>query len=109
MFCRYNSITKQLTKMEKSISYIASDTDYPKMSISQLAAIIRKDWRSKGTIYFGAVPYLEAMHTMDKITDNYGLDSGRSIVLYFLANAQTWRGEVAKAVKLELNKRVKKS
>jgi hypothetical protein len=96
--------------MEKTILYIASETDYSQMSISQLASIISKTWRAQGKgIYFGAVPYLQAMHTMDKITDAYGMDSGKSIVLYFLSNATTWRGEVAKAIKLELNKRVKKA
>lgn len=93
----------------KTINYIADQTDYSAMSISQLASIIRTDWRKqpgKG-IYFGAVPYLDAMHTMDKITDNYGADSGRSIVAYFLGNASTWKGEVAKAIKKELNKRLK--
>ena len=96
--------------MEKTIVYIANENDYPSMSISQLAAIIRKDWRKQsktGQIYFGAVPYLEAMHTMDKITDNYGQDSGKSIVLYFLSNATTWKGEVARNIKKELQKRAK--
>ena len=41
------------------------------------------------------------------VANNYGLDSGRSIVQYFLSNAQSWRGPVAKAVKAELKKRVK--
>lgn len=91
----------------KVIQYIASNTDYPKMSISQLAQIIKQDWRSKGKIYFGAVPYLDAMHTMNSIDDNYGQDSGKSIVLYFLSNAATWKGDVAKAIKLELKKRAK--
>lgn len=52
--------------------------------------------------YFGAVPYLDAMLTLNSIEDNYYLDSGKSIVLYFLANAQTWRGEDAKRIKAEL-------
>ena len=95
---------------KKVIVYTASETDYAKMSISQLASIIRKDWRAQaknGQIYFGAVPYLDAMHTMDKITDNYGADDGKSIVLYFLSNANTWKGDVARAIKLELKKRCK--
>jgi hypothetical protein len=39
---------------------------------------------------------------MDKPTDRYGMDSGKSIILYFLANASTWRGDTAKRVKAEL-------
>lgn len=80
----------------------------PTMNLSEIANAINDDWRTnKGGIYFGAVPYLDAMSTMEKIDDNYGADSGRSIVSYFLGNAQTWRGEVARAVKSELNKRLK--
>lgn len=84
--------------------------DYSKMSIAEIASIIRKDWRKQaknGQIYFGAVPYLEAMQTMNSINDNYGMDSGKSIVLYFLSNATTWKGEVARNIKKELQKRCK--
>ncbi len=76
-----------------------------KLSISELARIIRGNW--KPTVYFGAVPYLDAMHSLQKITDTYGCDSGKEIVMYFLSNATTWRGDVARAVKKELNKRLK--
>jgi len=64
-----------------------------------IAREIKKDWQK---MYFGAVPYWEAMSRLSNISDNYGCDSGKSIVLYFLANSQTWRGEVAKRVKAEL-------
>lgn len=78
--------------------------DYSKMTLSQLANEIRKDWRS---VNFGAKPYLDAMRSLDSINDKFYEDSGRSIVAYFLSNATTWRGVVAKAIKLELNKRLK--
>ena len=67
----------------------------------EIAAEIRKDWQK---VYFGAVPYLNAMSTLNKISDNYGMDSGKSIVLYFLANAQSWRGTKAKEIKDELKR-----
>jgi hypothetical protein len=67
--------------------------------LSEIAREIAQDWRKP---YFGAVPYLRAMGSLDRITDDYGLDSGRSIVLYFLSNANTWRGETARRVKKEL-------
>jgi hypothetical protein len=57
--------------------------------------------------YFGAVPYLEAMRMLDSVDDNYGEDSGSSIVMYFLANANTWRGEIARRVKGELKNHLK--
>lgn len=58
-------------------------------------------------VYFGAKPYLDAMATLDKVSDNYGLDSGKSIVNYFLSNAATWRGDTAKRIKAELKAMVK--
>ena len=69
-----------------------------------IAQEIRQDWNatSKNGIYFGAVPYLDAMSSLDKPTDKYGYDSGKSIILYFLANANTWRGDTAKRVNAEL-------
>lgn len=73
-------------------------------SISQIASEISRDWRKP---YFGAVPYLQAMFSLDSINDKYGLDSGRSIVAYFLSNAQQWKGEKAKAIKKELNAMLK--
>lgn len=76
------------------------------MSIREIASAISADWKK---VYFGAVPYIDAMYSMDSIKSNYYFDSGESIVRYFLANATTWRGEVAKAVKAELNARLKNS
>lgn len=67
--------------------------------IYEIANEIRKTWPK---VYFGAVPYLEAMHSLNEITDNYGQDSGKSIVSYFLANATTWRGDDARRIKTEL-------
>jgi hypothetical protein len=68
-------------------------------NINEIAGEIRKDWKKP---YFGAVPYLDAMDCLDSISDNYGYDSGRSIVVYFLANANGWKGETARRVKAEL-------
>ena len=70
-------------------------------SISTIAREIRADWTKP---YFGAVPYLSAMQSLDSIDDNYYEDSGKSVVLYFLANASTWKGEKARAIKAELKK-----
>jgi hypothetical protein len=68
-------------------------------SLSTIAREIAQDWTRP---YFGAVPYLNAMRSLDSIHDDYIHDSGKSIVLYFLANATTWRGDVARRVKAEL-------
>jgi hypothetical protein len=64
-----------------------------------IAAEIRKTWAK---VYFGAVPYLDAMRSLTDLNSEYGQDSAKSIVLYFLSNASTWRGEDAKRIKTEL-------
>lgn len=58
-------------------------------------------------VNYAAKPYLDAMMDLDSIGDNYYADSGASVVSYFLANAASWRGPVAKAIKIELNKLLK--
>ena len=66
-----------------------------------IAKDIRLAWPKP---YFGAVPYLNAMGTLNSIDGDYFQDSAKSIVLYFLANANTWRGEDARRIKAELKK-----
>lgn len=68
--------------------------------IYEIAQEIQKDWLN---VNFGAVPYLGAMFALTDIDDVFGVDNGRTIVTYFLANASTWRGETARRVKKELN------
>jgi hypothetical protein len=68
-------------------------------SLSTIAQEVRKTWPK---VYFGAVPYLDAMGSLNSIEDNYYADSAREVVLYFLANANTWRGEDARRIKAEL-------
>jgi hypothetical protein len=70
----------------------------------EIAREIRRTWKN---VYFGAVPYLDAMSTLNKVTDNYVMDSGKSIVLYFLSNASGWRGDDAKRIKSELKAMIK--
>lgn len=72
--------------------------------INTIALDISKDWKN---ISYSAKPYLEAMHGLNTVDDNYGYDNGASIVRYFLANASQWKGENAKAIKLELKQLVK--
>jgi hypothetical protein len=66
--------------------------------IYEIAREIKKDWKK---VNYAAKPYLDAMFELGKITDNYCLDSGKSVVLYFLSNAGSWRGETAQRVKKE--------
>jgi hypothetical protein len=67
----------------------------------EIAGEIKRDWKP---VHAYAVPYVNAMQSLDSIEDNYIMDSGKEIVLRFLGNAGTWRGETAKRVKLELKK-----
>lgn len=76
---------------------------FPTRSISAIAEEIKAEWPK---VYFGAVPYLAAMRDLDGINDSYGADDARSIVIYFLSNATTWRGEAAKRIKAELKQMV---
>lgn len=73
-------------------------------NIAGLARICLRDWKN---VNFAAAPYLRAMRDLDNMQSMYGLDDARSIVIYFLSNASTWRGEVAKLVKAELKQRLK--
>lgn len=81
----------------------------PTMTLDHIAVWIQRDWTKP---YFGAVPYLDAMLQLRVPADvplraaNYGLDGADNIVIYFLSNAQTWRGDVARLVKRELRRRV---
>ena len=72
--------------------------------IYEIASEILQDWKKP---YFGAVPYIEAMLQLNTIHDDYYLDTAESVVIYFLANAQTWRGETAKRIKAELREMLK--
>lgn len=66
----------------------------------RIAQEIQSSW---GSMSDHAAPYVEAMSTLTSINENYYFDSGREIVMRFLANAQYWRGDDAKRIKKELN------
>lgn len=68
-------------------------------TISSIARDIQADWKK---INYAAAPYLHAMLTIHGTSGNYYQDSAESVIRYFLANAGTWRGPVAKAIKAEL-------
>jgi hypothetical protein len=74
--------------------------------LSLIVKEIRADWKN---VNYAAKPYLDAMETLGSIKENYFCDSGVSVVLYFLCNAQTWKGEVARRVKKELNAMAKRA
>ena len=78
--------------------------DITSRPLFEIAREIRRDWLKP---YFGAKPYLDAMRELNSVDDHYMYDDGRSVVLYFLSNASTWRGETAKRIKAELKEMIK--
>ncbi len=69
--------------------------------IYEIAKDIRKAWPN---VHYAARPYLNAMGTISGPSDLYGIDDAKSIVIYFLGNARTFKGPEAKALKAELKK-----
>lgn len=69
--------------------------------INEIAQDIVAAW-GPAKIYFGAKPYLIAMSELRTLQDKYGEDDARGILLYFLANASSFRGPAAKALKAEI-------
>lgn len=72
-----------------------------KRTFAEIAQEISQTWKN---VYFGAKPYLEAMKQIDSSDKHatYWLETAEDIVLYFLANATTWRGIDARRIKAEL-------
>ncbi len=67
--------------------------------IHVIASEIIQDWKN---VNYAAQPYLSAMSKLNSINDDFGSDSAEMVIVYFLSNATTWRGEVAKRIKTEL-------
>ncbi len=83
------------------LSGLSQDHHAPQpRSIYAIADDIRSNWPNP---YFGAVPYLKAMLTLSTMKDRYYGDSAQDVIIYFLANAHTFRGEDARRLKIELN------
>jgi len=78
--------------------------DLQNKPLSYTAQIIRANWTNPSP---HAVPYIAAMAQLNSINDNYYADSAESVVMRFLCNAQTWRGDTARLVKAHLKSLVK--
>lgn len=72
--------------------------------IHQIARDIRLFWPK---VRYAAEPYLAAMECLYTIDQMYFQDSARSVIVYFLGNAGTWRGEHSRRIKAELNAMLK--
>ena len=75
-------------------------------TFAEIAREIRQKWSNISPY---AYPYLDAMLDIDSTDKNakYYYDSAQSVVLYFLSNAQGWRGEDAKRIKSELREMIR--
>jgi hypothetical protein len=67
--------------------------------VRDIAAEIDEKWKQP---YYGAVPYIEAMRTLDTPQDRYLHEEGEGIIRRFLVNASRWRGDDARRIKAEL-------
>lgn len=73
-------------------------------NISTIATDIIREWQ-KPSPY--ALPYLRAMLSLENKQSTYGYDDAKSVVLYFLSNASSFRGDKAKQLKNELKAAIK--
>jgi hypothetical protein len=67
--------------------------------IYEIAKEIRNDWKKMSPY---AKPYVDAMMYLNTVDSKYACDDAKEIITYFLCNASTWRGEVARRIKKEL-------
>lgn len=72
--------------------------------INKISDEIKKDWKK---IHYTAAPYLYAMGQVEKLEDKFIKTNGKNLILKFLSNAGTWRGETARQIKAELKEMVK--
>jgi len=85
--------------LEGVIKMLAIEANGNVRPLYVIARDIKKAWPK---VNYAAKPYLDAMQDLSSIKDKYGYDDAKSIVLYFLSNAASFRGDEAKALKLEL-------
>jgi len=83
--------------------------DLSSATIGQIAEEIQRYIiaERKQEVSIHAKPYISAMLHLRTVDDTYGDDNGRSIISYFLSNAQYLRGPAIKAIKDELKERLK--
>jgi len=78
---------------------MTTKTKTPVRPLYEIADEIRKDWRPMPEY---AHVHFEAFECATSVDEMYMCDSVKSEICYFLGSAQTWKGEVAKRIKLEL-------
>lgn len=66
---------------------------------------VGRAWSAQSSNY--ARPYVRAMLELNSLDDYYHADKGVEIVIRFLCNSQSWRGDTARRVKAELRSMLK--
>lgn len=94
------TVDKLFTKFNKTLGIEQKE----RRPIYKIAEEIKANWEC---VWYGAAPYLKAMSQLNSISDMYGDSSAKEIILYFLSNAEYWRGETARRIKDELNRMIK--
>lgn len=92
------------TQIRKIVKHALSEQATRPRPVYEIADEITRLWKN---VNFAAAPYLKAMRNISSVADTYGADDGRDIVLYFLSNADTWKGPEAKRLKDELKAAMK--
>ena len=75
-----------------------------KRPVYKIAADIVNDWNRPN---YAALPYLTAMLTINNEQEQFGQDTAKNVILYFLSNAGTYKGPKAKELKTELKTLIK--
>lgn len=75
--------------------------DKQKRPLYEIADEIKADAEHRA-FWWKAKPYVEAMQSLDKITDMYMFEPADMVVRYALGNLIGWRGDTAKRIKDEL-------
>lgn len=78
-------------------------------NVAQLISLIRRDLRMQGKpVPPAAAPYMDALSGMSDLSEPYMAEDGYGIANYMLGNLSTYRGEIAKLVKTEFKRRLKR-
>ena len=91
-----------------TIPVVSIAEDLKGKKLYEIAQTVVRDHRETGQkVNYALKPWLDALGSISELTDNYGAESGRTVVAYFLSNASQYKGATAKAVKAELKRRNK--
>lgn len=97
-------------KKKKAKKVVKESTGNNLPPVHEIARGIKKNWKK---MYFGAVPYIDAMHSMRSAHDDYGMDTGHSVIAYGLSNMNSYSGksvhdpELAKVHRAQLKAHLK--